>query len=479
MTAKKSMKRTLISSLLILAMCFTMLVGTTFAWFTDSVTSANNIIKSGTLDVSLKWADGTADPDDENTEWADASQGAIFNYQLWEPGYTEVRHIAIKNEGNLALKYKVKIIANGEITDLADVIDVYYFDPAEQIADRDALADETPLGTLTAALAGMGTTATGRLAAGEDDVITIALKMQESAGNTYQDKYIGTDFSIALLATQDTVEEDSFDELYDLNAAYDEPVTVADAGELAEALSNPSVKEIILTPDTDYGTLTLDSTTDLKDVTIDAEDAQLLMDIQSGASLEGVTIKNYAPTGVTGTSDGSVTIRGGADVDITFEDSTFVPGAGWAGVRSYDQDAKLTFKDCTFEGTGSKYAVYCSSGPLAGIEFYNCTFQNFTKRLVLLNGAYTEAISLVFDKCEFKDSNCDGILKALNPFADGSNFRFTDNTLTNFTAKEGYFTTAKSDVTAPIYLTNPTFTVTVSGNTKDGVAWEPQGLILA
>lgn len=218
MTTKKSAKRALISSILIMAMCFTMLVGTTYAWFTDSVTSAGNIIKSGTLDVSLKYADGKEAI--ANADWKDASTGAIFNYDKWEPGYTEVRHIAIANEGNLALKYKVQIVANGDVSNLSDVIDVYYFDPAQQIASREALADETPMGTLTAALAGMDTTASGRLAPGAKDVITIALKMRESAGNEYQDLEIGTDFSIVLLATQDTVEEDSFGIDYDANATY-------------------------------------------------------------------------------------------------------------------------------------------------------------------------------------------------------------------------------------------------------------------
>ena len=61
---------------------------------------------------------------------------------------------------------------------------------------------------------------------------------------------------------------------------------------------------------------------------------------------------------------------------------------------------------------------------------------------------------------------------------DNSIFQFTNNALSNFVPTEGFFTTNKSDVTAPIYLNNDTFTVSVSGNTKDGVAWDPQGLVL-
>ena len=98
MTKKKSTKRALISSLLILAMCFTMLAGTTFAWFTDSVTSGSNIIKSGKLDVDLLVKGGNIDTTDNSLVAEtdgyyslDKNTGlAVFNYDLWEPGYTVV-----------------------------------------------------------------------------------------------------------------------------------------------------------------------------------------------------------------------------------------------------------------------------------------------------------------------------------------------------------------------------------------------------
>ncbi len=219
MTKKKSTKRALLASALALLLCVSMLVGSTFAWFSDSVTSAGNIIKSGTLDVTMEWADGTkAVPSDDSADWKDASAGAIFNYDLWEPGYTEVRHIKIANEGTLALKYQLSVSANGEVTDLADVIDVYYVDPAIQVDERTNLTADMKLGTLTQVLGAFNTTAAGKLAAGEKHSVTIALKMQESAGNEYQNKAIGTDFSVKLFATQDTVEVDSFDDQYDAGA---------------------------------------------------------------------------------------------------------------------------------------------------------------------------------------------------------------------------------------------------------------------
>ncbi len=238
MNNKKSTKRALTSSILSLVLCIAMLIGSTFAWFTDNVTSANNIIKSGTLDVEMYYADGTKEvPIEKSEEWADASEGAIFNYEKWEPGYVEVHHIKIANVGTLALKYQLKIMANGEVSKLADVIDVYYADPATKVSSRTELTDGMRLGTLTEVLSGLNTTpAAGELIAKTSDTITLALKMQESAGNEYQDLSIGTDFSVVLMATQLTNEKDSFDEQYDKFADYDGEIS--NAVSLAAALQN-------------------------------------------------------------------------------------------------------------------------------------------------------------------------------------------------------------------------------------------------
>ena len=245
MTNLKTTKRALFSSVIALLVCFTMLIGTTFAWFTDSVTSANNIIKSGNLDVEMFWAEGTEDP--ATAAWEDASETAIFDYDNWEPGYVDVKHVQIKNNGTLALKYQVKIMANGEVSDLSDVIDVYYVDPAQAITNRAQLTADNYLGTLTAVLAGLDTTASGKLEAEEAHTITLALKMQESAGNQYQNKSIGTDFSVIVLATQATAEEDSFNDQYDFDATYTAEIDQLKA-KLATAQSGDTV-EYALTHD--------------------------------------------------------------------------------------------------------------------------------------------------------------------------------------------------------------------------------------
>lgn len=223
MTKKRSTKRALLMSGLALLMCVSMLVGSTFAWFTDSVTSANNIIKTGTLEIGMYWAEGDEDPATFN-EWKDASKGAIFNYDKWEPGYSEAKHIKIVNEGSLALNYQMRILANGIVTELADVIDVYYFSTAKKL-DRSSFTDANKLGTLSEILnntydKALTKTVIGSLEAEKSTVVTLAFKMQESAGNEYQNLSIGSDFSVQLLATQKMSEFDSFGNDYDEYSKY-------------------------------------------------------------------------------------------------------------------------------------------------------------------------------------------------------------------------------------------------------------------
>ncbi len=216
MTKRKSTKSALISSVLALCLCFTMLLGTTFAWFTDSVTSSGNIIQTGELKVGFEWAEGTTDP--TNTAWNDASEGAIFDYANWEPGYAMARHLKVSNEGTLALNYKMRIVANGVVSNLADVIDVYYFAEDKALV-RDDIADATYLGTLTEVLGtekNLSKTVYGAIKAGDPaDIHTIILKMNENADNEYQNMDLGCTFSVELLATQMASENDSFDNKYD------------------------------------------------------------------------------------------------------------------------------------------------------------------------------------------------------------------------------------------------------------------------
>ena len=215
----KNTKRALISSVLSLFLCFAMLLGTTFAWFTDTVSSEGNVIQTGKLKVAFEWADGATDP--ANTTWTDASEGAIFDYANWEPGYTEARHLKVTNVGTLALNYQMRIVANGVVSDLANVIDVYYF-AEDKALTRGDLANAEYLGTLTEVLGTkkhISNKIHGSLEAGApSDIHTIVLMMNKDAGNEYQNMDLGCTFSVELIASQMTAEKDSFDDQYDAPA---------------------------------------------------------------------------------------------------------------------------------------------------------------------------------------------------------------------------------------------------------------------
>ena len=236
--AKKVTKRAIAASLLSLTLCTSMLIGTTYAWFTDSVVSDGNIIKSGTLDVEMEWADAASNPADETTDWTNVEQaepaedGAVFYYDKWEPGYVQARHIRITNKGTLALKYNLVIVPKGtydaEAIDLASVIDVYFTTPAKQLTNREELTDELKIGTLRQVIDDTTLLAAATqgylLAKTADDEtypnksVTLALKMQEAAGNDYQDKTVQAGFDVSLFATQYTYEADTFDNQYDKDA---------------------------------------------------------------------------------------------------------------------------------------------------------------------------------------------------------------------------------------------------------------------
>ena len=115
MSNKKATKRALLTSITALAMCVVMLVGTTFAWFTDTTTANVNKIQAGKLDVALEMNIGTK----ETPKWVTA-EGQTLNFVkaaggenqaiLWEPGATyELPKLRVVNNGNLNIKYKVEV----------------------------------------------------------------------------------------------------------------------------------------------------------------------------------------------------------------------------------------------------------------------------------------------------------------------------------------------------------------------------------
>ena len=223
MTNRKSTKRALRGSVMAMVLCLAMLVGATFAWFTDTASTGVNKIQAGNLDIELQYATKW-DANGVPTKWENA-EGKTLPFLvnggipaegtqiLWEPGCTYMLpELRVVNKGNLAVKYKVAITGINGSAKLNNVIDW-------TINDADINLTEM------------------QLKAGEEGAaFTIKGHMQESAGNDYMNESIDG-IAITVYATQDTVESDSFNNTYDENATY----PVVNVTDLKEALTNGGV----------------------------------------------------------------------------------------------------------------------------------------------------------------------------------------------------------------------------------------------
>ena len=208
MNSHRQTKQALLTSVMALVMCVVMLVGTTFAWFTDTATANVNTIKSGNLDVDMVDETG-ASLVGRTLSWQKAADGAGQEI-LWEPGATyNLDAFRIVNKGSLALKYEITV--NG-VKGSSKLLEAINF--TAKINGR-----EEALNNLTGVLLPKGATANdpAKEVVEQTDLITISGTMKTGAGNEYQGLTIDG-VSITVVATQYTYEYDSKDNQYDVNA---------------------------------------------------------------------------------------------------------------------------------------------------------------------------------------------------------------------------------------------------------------------
>ena len=387
---QKATKRALLTSVMALVMCVVMLVGTTFAWFTDTASTAVNKIQAGNLDIELQMKNNDG-------KWVDAENQTLNFLQkqgekqvpsediLWEPGCTyELPELRIVNKGNLALKYKISISGAKDATPendkndlkLLDVIDWTYSVTGAGGATVAELGTERHLAAKTA---------------DEDvfDTLTIKGQMQTSAGNDYQGMAI-EGIAITVVATQDTVEFDSFGKDYDENATY--PVVVSQS-QLNTSLTLDALKDA--NGKVSPVEVTLGDTT--------AEDINYSQNNSGytgkGVMLGSTKLNKYAATPaaageykftfkdgtITSTATGYGSIDNYKDTsvymlvpgnsDVVFENMTF------NGVVSFDIQKytspwsnlnSITFKKCTFNG------IIIGTCPASNVTFDGCTFNKYT-----------------------------------------------------------------------------------------------------
>ena len=237
MNTKKATKRALLTSVMALVMCVVMLVGTTFAWFTDTASTAVNKIVAGNLKVDIVDADNTNTSLDKGTlkfiQAVNESEVRLVEDVLWEPGATFfTQGFRIANKGNLALKYKV--VVSGTTGDTG-LLKVMKFDVVSKMEKTGFEVNFTTTpGQLLPSAAGTPSVS---------DIFYLRGHMDESAGNEYKNMTL-TGISVTVYATQLASEFDSFNNTYDENADYSADVwngKIATADELAAATSGTTV----------------------------------------------------------------------------------------------------------------------------------------------------------------------------------------------------------------------------------------------
>ena len=234
MNNRKATKRALLTSVLALVLSLAMLAGSTFAWFTDTASTGVNRIVSGNLDVGLEYWGGA------ESGWltAENSEELFDKNALWEPGYTQIVYLKVKNNGNLALTYAMQITpvhetvgvnVDGEEFKLSDYIKFGWrtFTVDEEAGAPVAL-DREEAQDIVGGGAQLGTTlhrqAAEPMKASAEELVALVAWMPENVGNeaNYSTVQPTIELSLKVLATQATVESDSFDNTYDRDAVDDE-----------------------------------------------------------------------------------------------------------------------------------------------------------------------------------------------------------------------------------------------------------------
>ena len=387
MTSSKATKRALLTSVLALLMCVTMLVGATFAWFTDTASTGVNKIVSGNLKVDI--IDANSDSHIQTLNFTKA-EGAEDEALLWEPGCRYLTEgFRIANKGNLALKWKAQVntgttAANEGNFDLLDVIDFYL------VKGTGESQTETPLNEFTGNLKKTETS----------DVYYIKGVMQTTAGNDYQGLMLDG-IAVTLLATQDTVENDSFGNDYDTGADVELATSATINGQAYASLQEayeavqPTVSSVFGLGQEAFSASDADKCAKFDELfpngkitwTIYGEqkltDAYMLSFGRKASYFGARTLKEIEVVG--GNSQ--------ATLDLTGTNGTFALPYNWWGDTV--DNIKITFKGITFKGIESIPGTWATPEQETPYTFENCTFNG------KVYGYHDYNINLTIKDCTF------------------------------------------------------------------------------
>jgi len=320
-----------------------MLIGSTFAWFTDSVTSAGNKIKAGKLDIQLLMdgdVDGTYDDISDSTSPIFGSSSLIAQNNnadtLWEPGKTQVAYLAIKNNGNLDLKYTVGLNVQNVSKDLYKVMEYTI------VPDADANNKVTAWNGGNSVVEGtQSVSGDVELKVGETHYFALAIHMDEEASNEYQEGEVN--FDLTVLATQLASESDSFNNQYDKDATY--AIIANSEATLNTALANGG--DVII-----KGTIT-DSTMEAYSATRNV--VTLFRPTQDATLSGGKIILNNSE------ANWGFVVDAKNNVNVTVKDTAIEGSNNWNMHNIVEPGSKLTIENVDVSVTGGN-AVYVTGG---------------------------------------------------------------------------------------------------------------------
>ena len=372
MNNKKTTKRALLSSVMAIVLCLAMLIGTTFAWFTDSASTAVNKIQAGNLEIELQMKDN-------NGNWVNAEgktlpflvEGKIpakGTQILWEPGCTYyVPEVRVVNKGNLAVKFEYVNELLGVTGKLAEVLEPVFKTPVDANGEEVNIEPEI-------------------LKPDEaSPAWSFGYHMLETAGNEYQNA-TATGMCLTVVATQATYENDSFNNQYDKDATY--PVVVSQ-NELNTSLTLDALK---------------DENGKVSPVEVTLGDT-VAEDIDYNQNNSGYTGKGVM-LGSTNLNKYAATPAAAGEYKFTFKDGTITSTAtGYGSIDNYKNtsvymlvpgNSDVVFENMTFNGVVSfdiqKYTSPWSN--LNSISFKNCIFNG------IIIGT-CPASNVTFDGCTF------------------------------------------------------------------------------
>ena len=405
MNNKRATKRALLTSVMALVMCVVMLVGTTFAWFTDTASTGVNKIVSGNLKVDIVDKEGNNHLDTLNfTKAAGAPDGEQL---LWEPGCRYVTEgFRIANKGNLALKWKAVVnkgttAENPGNFDLLDVIDFYLVTKA-----ADGTETETPLNEFTGTLQKTAIS----------DVYYIKGVMDKNAGNDYQGLTL-EGITITVVATQDTVENDSFGKTYDKDATY----PVASAAEMKTALATGGIVSVNKDIKTDnIGNTEADRVTISKPTTLNLDAKIISPDNMGNNDTNFCALIVDADTTINAGENGGIDtgVNGGYGINVRNGATLTINGGSYYGGGTAVQVQKGTVTI-----NGGHFAVEPFSDARYGYDFLlNCidsAYKDGTAKIIVKGGTFVN----------FNPANCKAEGAGTNFVADG--YKVVSATQTN------------------------------------------------